>query len=813
MTSAPRPAPHTDVRTHTDVHTGTGTHTDIRPRTRTRTRTRTDAVPAVVAVLLGLAPAVAFAGAFARTPAEALADPRYALPVAGACLVTAAACLVLASATRVAPVTRVTVAAALLAAYLGLAVPSAVLDGPRRLLTSAPPADPSGPELAFVVLVTGLATLGAVEPALRGRSAAWSMPSPLLATGAGLAVAAPSSGAAWLAPAVALSCGALLAVRARLGRSGVVATVPAPDDATAEGAKDAKASGAATGEAAGGKGTSRGSGGRAPWARPTALAPVLFVAVAVATSLAGPGLLALSGQRSPVDARDLVGRPVVPRQATSPLTQFPALLNGRLPMILSVTSAARPLRLRYATLTEFDGVYWTSAAAYWRAGTLLPAPKEDGRSETAQERVRVEKAGPVSWVVSSGRPVEVSVSGLGVDRESGDVVFPEDRSTPAEYTVRSAVPVVDGAVLETDSPAVPAADPASDRASGESAVRELTARAREITGDRRDYGALRRLSDHFAENGGFTVATGPDAPSGHGLFQINRLLEERRGTAEQYTSAFAAMARALGYDVRVAVGFRSEKPGQEGRYRISGRDVDAWAEVRFAESGWAPFFPTPARDGERRPDDPGSRSPEEQSAQERDPADTGDERRERTPARRSPASPPASPWRWWPLWLAAGAVLVSSAAAVPLSKAALRARRRRAADPLERVVGAWRDTLDRYAEAGLPSTAAATGGEVATGAAERFPAVTDAAHDLAEVVDRALYGSHAATAEDGDRAWALADAVRSRLRAALPRRRRLTAALRVPVRRAARSQGRSGAPGRSAAPRASGPPGPGRPPR
>ncbi|TMR08953.1 transglutaminase domain-containing protein [Nonomuraea turkmeniaca] len=694
-----------------------------------------------LAAVIGMLPVVAFAGAFGRTPAEALADPRYLLPTAGAALVVAAACLVTAVATRLPPVTRLTIGVLALAVHLMLVAPSDLFSGPFRLLTSIPPLDLDGAELATVALLAGLATLAAAEPVLRGRSVAWALPVALLGTAAGLAVSAASGSAAWLGPAAALVMAALLVLGA-WPRGGGVRLLALT--------------------------------GRRSHLIVAAAVPVV-VAAGVAASLVLPGVLA--PQARPVDARELVPQPVRPRQVTSPLAEFPALHRGRTKVRLTVTADRPVTRLRYATLTVFDGTYWTAAGTYWRAGTRLPDPGDNAPRATVTERVRVEEPGTLGMLVSSGRPVEVSAPGLGVNPDTGDVVLPDDRPAPPEYTVRSVVPSTDPARLAVDQPAPgPARDPT---------VATFAVDAKKIAGTERGHDALRRLADHFAR-GGYAEDSSPTPPSGHGNWQIRRLMEKtKNGTAEQYASAFAVLARSLGYDVRVVVGFLPPKR-QGDRYRITERDVDAWAEVRFAQAGWVPFHPTPRKE-----------SPDEAEAvPEEDPAPPADsDPRQPDPA--TPASTPpepatttAPPWQWS---LLAVAALLVAMAAVPILKGAVRARRRRTADPRGRVAAAWRETLDRYADAGLRTVATTTAGEAATAAATRFPAAAPATGELLELVNLAMYGAHEISPAEGERAWALADTARARLRSALPFGSKVVAALRprwgtFPIsRRAARS--------------------------
>jgi transglutaminase-like putative cysteine protease len=103
------------------------------------------------------------------------------------------------------------------------------------------------------------------------------------------------------------------------------------------------------------------------------------------------------------------------------------------------------------------------------------------------------------------------------------------------------------------------------------------------------------LQDWFRDSGEFTYTL--DAPSGNGSQDLEAFLTEgrdgRTGYCEQFASAMAVMARALGIPARVAVGFL--RPTQTGAdtFVYSAKDLHAWTELYFAGSGWVLFDPTP----------------------------------------------------------------------------------------------------------------------------------------------------------------------------------------------------------------------------
>jgi transglutaminase-like putative cysteine protease len=81
---------------------------------------------------------------------------------------------------------------------------------------------------------------------------------------------------------------------------------------------------------------------------------------------------------------------------------------------------------------------------------------------------------------------------------------------------------------------------------------------------------------------------------------LEQFLTERVGFCQQFSTAFALMARHLGAPARVASGFTWGDPvgtDDEGRtiYRVTGRQAHAWPEVWFESLGWVAFEPTPGR--------------------------------------------------------------------------------------------------------------------------------------------------------------------------------------------------------------------------
>src|SRR6266511_314145 len=111
-----------------------------------------------------------------------------------------------------------------------------------------------------------------------------------------------------------------------------------------------------------------------------------------------------------------------------------------------------------------------------------------------------------------------------------------------------------------------------------------------------------------------------------------------------------------------------------------------------------------------------------------------------------------------------------------------RRRRRRVADPRQRTVGAWRETLSRLGEAGLKVGRSDTSGEVIAAAQARFgDSLAQSLRPLALLYDEAAFAPPPLPATSADAAWRHADLARRAIRNVLrpTARLRTTLTLRV----------------------------------
>lgn len=258
------------------------------------------------------------------------------------------------------------------------------------------------------------------------------------------------------------------------------------------------------------------------------------------------------------------------------------------------------------------------------------------------------------------------------------------------------------------------------------------------------------------------------------------------GDDEQFAAATALMARYLGYESRVVLGFRlataDEVDGVERCERsCTGGALAAWVEVRSQNGEWATVDVTPQHEVAPSLIQEGEQLPQHPTSPDRPDTDTLEPPPAQSDASDSAAAPPEdggldlgalfATLRWVGLGLAAVLCLLLPWIVLLVVKAMRRHRRHGATEPEVRIVGAWDELIDRYADQGLLKGESASRSDTARAVGR--PAATE----LAALVDRAVFAGDPPTADDADAAWAIVDAERSALRAAAAGRRRVAVML------------------------------------
>ncbi len=485
------------------------------------------------------------------------------------------------------------------------------------------------------------------------------------------------------------------------------------------------------------------------------LAPAVAAAMG-AVLLIGP--IAMAGAFDPRRLVEPEGRQL---REPSPLPKIAAWHRLGDVELLRYTSG-RDVRLRLVALTRYTGASWSAEAKYRRIGTM-----SDPRQRTADVAVSIGELEGV-WLPSPVRPLAVSLSDVEMDSDSGSLALADETLRPGlNYRVTS---VLDGptedAVAAADVPAGAEMAPYLELAS---APAGFIAYAKTITdGAKTPYEKAVSLEYSIREGGRHD----PSAPSGSSYARLETFLfgtagtmaGAKEGTAEQFASAFAVLARAVGLPTRIVVGFAPGTPDGGGGTRVvHGRDAHAWPEVYFSGIGWYPFDPTPAASSPseiklevinrlfQQPIRPSAAPspPPPMSA-------TGGDQ----VARR--VSPAVTAGPGYPLIAATIALLLLGSL---ISARRLRTRRHRSAG----AAGAWAELLDVMLLIGRSPPRGQSAPVIAAGLAAAVPKA-DAAEVVAEQADRAAFGPDGA---DGKIAWRAMRRVRRAARAAIPWHRRI----------------------------------------
>lgn len=563
----------------------------------------------------------------------------------------------------------------------------------------------------------------------------------------------------------------------------------------------------------------------------TARAVLRPLGVGAATSLAAVLVAALVAQAGAFgsSSAEVQRRPAVDlAQPLSPVA-FVASLRPADPTdpgtpVFSVRTAAPSSGyFAFASVDAYDGAGWSFTRTFRPSGGMLPGASGAAVAGSVVQHYRIAD-GPLAgapWLPLLDRAREVGGVPVNVDAGSGMLVPARALRPGDEYTVRSVQP---RALFPALAPtAVPDTTTSVQDVQVPPIVRDKVARLVAVLSDELGVPSTpalpflqalqQRLRDAYSLTGAPEPSTSPSgSPSGSpstspsvspaptaaeggrraGSAAFADVLASiggaaHTGTPEQYATFVALIARQLGVPARVVAGFRVQPADgtaelAPGEYTVTTAEAWTWVQVPIAQAGWVVLDAAPGRYAGPRPRQSvgASASPLPTPTPSANPlrrADGGH-------AVAGPSDVPSSHRDTRALVitvLALGVLLILALlVALALRKPVRMHRRRRAAAPRARVLGAWQEGLDVLTEAGLSGLGPLTGTEVVAVTAQRFG--TDAgarAGELAAVAGTALFSEQAVfTAPDAVNAWRNERALRRAVRRSLSRRGRLRAALR-----------------------------------
>ncbi|MEU5692510.1 DUF3488 and transglutaminase-like domain-containing protein [Actinosynnema sp. NPDC020468] len=283
-----------------------------------------------------------------------------------------------------------------------------------------------------------------------------------------------------------------------------------------------------------------------------------------------------------------------------PMTELRGMLNqGASREMFKVRGLGQSAYLRAMTLRDFVPDKGWQLGGNLPEGdpanaALAPQPGDDGAGEVKEVRIE-----PVTWVDNwlpvYGRPRRLSDVDENWRYDPGRGMVYSVRARKAdEYKLETVLTEPSADVLRKASGALDI-DPAYLQAPGvRPEVREL---AQQITRDQTNtFDKARALWAYFTDGThGFKYTTQTKNDTNVDALS-DFLFNGKTGFCEQYASAMAIMARAVGLPARVALGFTAGYPTEDA-LSITTQDAHAWVEVYFPGYGWMTFDPTPLTDG------------------------------------------------------------------------------------------------------------------------------------------------------------------------------------------------------------------------
>lgn len=323
----------------------------------------------------------------------------------------------------------------------------------------------------------------------------------------------------------------------------------------------------------------------------------------------------------------LFGKP----SGVNPVLNLGVNLRDRLGLttVTYYTDSPDPLYLRTAVISDLTADRWEptdfTVARDPNTAVLAPTEREQvsGTLPDAARKRQVNTRIVTGNYLSPWLPMPrdaATTSGLsdawGYYHETQTMFSPEQgASLDLDYTVTSAVPVIDAEALQASSEhlaeslgAIDLPPTYTDLPDDLPAIINDTARRiTRAAGATTAYDEAVALQDEL-RSPDYTYSEQTPLQQGYdgnGIGVVEAFLQKKSGYCTHFSSAMALMARSLGIPSRIVVGYApgrtngSSVLGTDGKqwagYELSARSAHAWPELFFPGLGWVPFEPTPGR--------------------------------------------------------------------------------------------------------------------------------------------------------------------------------------------------------------------------
>lgn len=447
-----------------------------------------------------------------------------------------------------------------------------------------------------------------------------------------------------------------------------------------------------------------------------------------------------------------------PVRVDSPLARVAEVRRGSRETAFTAQGDAGVTRWRLAVLDEYDGASWSAGSSLVQVAEQFPELPAQGRQVSFD--VELGSTGTI-FLPMPGNPSSVAGPPVRLDPTTGNVVLDDPPDAVEGVTYRVQATVADVSAAERDravavrGAAIDVGLVDGDAADGLAVLRrqaeEQVASVAPDPSRSPDANRLLALADFVSDDQIFAIEDDPT--SGESVAQLQRLIvgssgtddEDRRsGSHEQFVAAYAVMARSLGFQSRVVVGYRPTD--EAGTVTATSAQIDSWAEVNMEGLGWVSFDVGPDATQDAEPVAP--EEPEPVEADDPPPPTDSTDGDLRPDIDEAPSSSQ-------PPWLLLAAVAVAVMAAVSLLRRPVRRRLRQRGDERRRVLGAWAEASDVLARAGVSTDRTRTVGEVTDAAqAVLSPAGRTALAHLGGLATRASWSPASVEPSMPEAAWA-----------------------------------------------------------
>lgn len=519
---------------------------------------------------------------------------------------------------------------------------------------------------------------------------------------------------------------------------------------------------------------------------------VLVMVVAGAAATAATAALPPTGEREVL--RSSVEQPFDPQDYPSPLAGLRQYLKGEraAETMFTVEGLPEGARIRIATLDSYDGVVYavgsSTVASESGSFTRVPFMYDQSAVDGAPVSIDVVIADYSGiWLPTVGKFESVEFTGDRSAELRASLFYNDTAGTAA---ILGGIASGDGYHLDAVLPAEPSIAQLAAATAGSAQVPQpglvpaelATVLERYTIGVDGQGERLVAVIDGLRSEGYISHGVDEDEPpsrSGHSADRITQLLTDQRmiGDAEQFAVTAALMARELGFPARVVFGFLPDDSGV-----VTGDMVTAWIEVDTAQFGWVTLDPTPPVRPipEEQPEEPNEVSRPQSVIQP--PEEDLDLSDNQTPAESNQDDEPAL--QGWIVVLLAMArilgwtllvvgILASPFVVIIAAKLRRRQLRRRAASPLQRISGGWREFADAVVDHGFAVPRHATRGELARTVGGETTLI------VAELADRAVFAPVEPSSEEAASMWLSVDELTAGLNAGKTRWQRLRARVSV----------------------------------